>query len=212
MKKVLSLLLIAVLSFSLCSCVNYGNFYLMSQNEKKEYVKQEIFNLYGIDCDISEIRKKEISMYENKEYYSGTASLNKNRWFTFWVDNYGNIKDTYFCIELSNSIDNYFSSFINTYYSSNEYCLYTNTVFNTPPSKSWGTEDDLREMYKSEDITTNMFLFLKKDVVKTEDIFNRLKKDLAGYKGYLKVYYCDDINDVVFDNYDLSKHDYFLEI
>lgn len=212
MKKVLSILLIAVLVFSLCSCVNYDNFYLMSQNEKKEYVKQEIFDLYGIDCEISEIRKKEISMYDNEEYYSGTASLNKNRWFTFWVDNYGNIKDTYFCIELSNSIDNYFSSFINTYYSSNEYCLYTNTALNTPPSKSWGTKDDLREMYKSEDITTNMFLFLKKDVVKTEDIFNRLKKDLSGYKGYLKVYYCDDINDVVFDNYDLSKHDYFLEI
>lgn len=55
MKKVLFILLIAILFFNLCSCVNYGNFCLISQKEKREYVKQELFNLYGIDCDISEI-------------------------------------------------------------------------------------------------------------------------------------------------------------
>lgn len=211
MKKVISVLLLVVL-FSLCGCVNYGKFYLMSQNDKRSYVKQELKSLYNIDCDISEIRKKEISMYENEEYYSGTASLNKNRWFPFWVDNYGNIKDTYFCVELSSSIDRYFSSYTNKYFSSDEFCLYTNTIFNTPPSKTWEIKDDLREMYKSEDITTNMFLFLKKDMVIDEDVFKRIKKDLSGYKGYLKVYYCDDVNVVVFDNWDLSKHDYFLEI
>lgn len=189
-----------------------SNFNIMPQDEKREYVRQELNSLYGIDCEISEIRKKQISMFENEEYYTGTASLSKNRWFPFWIDNFGNINDTYFCIKLSDNINEYFSLTVDKYYQRNDYYLYCNTAFIDPPGREWNISDNIEDMFREENIENNIFLFLGR---KSSDDMQRLESiqnDLQGHKGRMKVYYCENPGKIDFDNYDLSKHEYFFEL
>lgn len=191
--------------------LNNGSFNIMSQDKKREYVRKKLNELYGIDCEISEIRKKQISMFESEKYYSGTASLSQNRWFPFWVDNFGNINDTYCCVELSNSISEYFSLTVDKYYRENDYCLYSNTVFIDQPGREWGDSDNIEDMFVEENVENNIFLFLGKK--RSEDLqkLENIQKELKEYKCRMKVYYCDNPQKIDFNNCDLSKHDYFFD-
>ena len=207
LRSFITILLVLIVSGSLVGCESEEPFYLMSQSEKQEYVNRELNNLYGIDCEISEIVKSQNKVFED-ERYIGTAFVSKNRQFSFSVDVEGNVVDTYSYYKMSYDIEDYISDIVSNYYKEGDYSVYCTLGLDTSLSKPV-KELTVEGILQDDNIESNLYLFLGSETENDVSNIQCILSDLDGYNGRLKVYYCENPTKVDFDTYNISISSYY---
>lgn len=163
----------------------------MSQQERQDYIAKYLKNAYGLDCEISEVKKRPVTMFQNEPLFYTTATIGET-WFPVWVNDQGKVTDTAFLLELDSPLQQLLEKSAASYWA--DYSVSGSLLFEDPPSKKWTAQDDLSEMLKTEPVHLTVRLFLPESLP-TEGIkaqVEKFGKFVTAGDGTIFVYYCAD--------------------
>ena len=182
-----------------CKGISYNfddrTFARMPQEEKQQYVADYLKEVYGVDYEISEIKKRQVDVFRSEKYYFARATSGKQK-FTLWISDDGEIFDTEFCLEIQDAVDELLASVISKYW--DDYYVHNFFVFDNIYLKKWTKEDDLYEMFEKEKVINSIRLFLNLSNDREKDmlLFEQLKKELSILDGAIFIYYCKNPKDI----------------
>lgn len=183
----------------------------MTQEEKQRYVADYLKDAYGVDYEISEIKKRQVDVFRSEKYYFATASYGEDR-FTLWISDNGEVFDTEFCLDISDDVDELLSSIVSEYW--DDFYVHDNFEFNDLYIQKWTKIDDMNKMFQNESILNRIRLFLKSSNNREEDLelFEQLKLKLTNIEGVIFVYYCENPQYININSYDLNLYESFIII
>ena len=187
--------LIGCKGISFSSSSKTKSFSRMSQEEKQQYVADYLKEAYGVDYEISEIKKRQVDVFRSEKYYYATASYGKE-WFTLWISDDGEVFATEFCFDISETIDESLSCVVSRYWE--DYYVHDFLVFKEPYVQKWTKDDDLYEMFEKEKVINSVRLFLNLSNDREKDLllFKQLQTELSLLDGAIFVYYCENPKDI----------------
>lgn len=202
--KVIAVMSIFTLIISLFGCAGNKSdkiqsdtkFSQLSQAEKQNFVQAYIKENYNLDCQLTEIKQKQISAIENEENYSTVATINDEFWFSIWITPDEKIIDTAFTYDLKDSVNEYIEKLL---LDKGIKCkVIDRFVFEEPSTKVW-RKNEIANMFETEKISNIIDLYsVDKDIDDDE-----IKTALQNFPG--AVYIHDEpLNSEKpdFDNYD----------
>lgn len=203
-------LLVATIILScLCSCSNRAaseskyaiEFSSMGQSDRAEYVEDYIKGSYGVEATISnEIKKRDINSFSSEEYYYATAKLEDNNRIYCWIDDKGNIKDSYFILGMQDGITKLFSDILDESIEEH-FEISSVTTLNNPSSAEYGKGKE-EEMLREEDVSTSVRVYTN---ISERDNIEGIKLERLGFtRGTLYVYYTNG------ENTDLEDYNYMI--
>lgn len=178
----------------------------LTQEERKEYVKQFLYKKYGIEAVISDVKKRQINAFSSEENYFAIATCSDGTWIDCWVSENGQVWDSKFINDLQSSINEVFANLLSDQLEN--YQVYCGCTLNSPTNNTW-SEDMVEQMLLAEDISVSVRIFVdlkEKDKVirlaesSFEDMFT-----FASGNGY--IFFVDSIEDLALDEMDLTKYD-----
>jgi len=224
--KVVLILSILAIVMSLFGCTNHisenenkstsaatNTFTKMTQEERKSYIARALKNKYGLDCEISEVEKRQTSVFSGEKDYIAIAKIVNDKFgFSNWISDNGEIVDTAFCVGILDSVNKLIYNKMTKYW--NDLYVYDNFCFNMPSSKRWTSTDDMNEMIEKEKIGHCIYLFLNASNNKEEDKvkLENIKSELLNFQGSVYVYYCENPNEINVNNYDLDSYEERIDL
>ena len=190
-----------------------NTFTKMTQEERKSYVASALKNKYGLDCEISEVNKRQTSVFSGEKDYLATAKIvNQKFSFSNWISDNGEIMDTAFCVDILDDVNKLLSDKMENYW--NEFYIYDNFYFDFPSSKRWTSDDDMNKMLTQEKIVNRIYLFLNTSNNRDDDKakIEKITSNFSDYEGFISIYYCDNPNEIKVNDYDLSSHEYDIDL
>jgi len=190
-----------------------NTFTKMTQEERKSYVASALKNKYGLDCEISDVEKRQTSVFSSeKDYHTMAKIVNKKFSFGNWISDNGEIIDTAFCVDILDNVNMLISDKMENNW--NECYIYDNFYFDFPSSKRWTSDDDMNKMLTQEKIVNRIYLFLNTSNNREDDKtkFENIKSDFPNYQGMIFIYYCDNPNEINVNNYDTSSFENTFEL
>jgi len=224
--KVVLILSILTTVMSLFGCSNHisenenvstlaatNTFTKMSQEERKSYIASALKNKYGLDCEIDEAEKRQISVFSSEKDYLAMAQIVNDKFsFSNWISDNGEIDDTAFCVDILDNVNQLVSDKMENYW--NEFYICDNFYFYYPSSKRWTSDDDMNKMLTQEKIVNRIYLFLNTSNNRDDDKakFEKIKSDFPNYQGMIFIYYCDNPNEINVNNYDTRSFENTIEL
>ena len=93
-RKAAILTALTVLLIETAGC-KANRFATYSQDEKKEYIAEKLNDRYQISCEFSEVEKRVVDVFRHEDDYFTTAHTKTGDRFNVWIDDDGNMTDTY---------------------------------------------------------------------------------------------------------------------
>lgn len=173
-----------------------------SQQERQEYIQEYFKRKYGLECQISEVKQRQINIVKNEDYYFATAITEGQEIVSVWVSKNGEISESVFLLDMQNDITEFFQSKIN--YLLSDYIVKSYTELRDIPTKQWNASDDIEDFLQTENVHSYLRVFLNDTENISEKIFQDLTEAINGYDISLYMYSCPNINEIDFDTFDLS--------
>lgn len=169
----------------------------LTQDEKQKYVKDYLSKTYSITCELTEIKRRQVTAIKNEKDYYSVATTNDNYWFSVWITADGEIFETEFTYEIKDEINGFIKELL---LQENIVCdVIDRIVFDTPASKVWSS-NEISNMFETEQIENNIHLYnIDENVTETEIIHA-----LGNIKGAVYIHYKD--------NTDFGTYDKFIDL
>ena len=178
----------------------------MSQDERKAYVREYISAAYDLDCEVSEVKQRQVSAIHNEKDYFCTATLTDGTQVSVWISRDGKLTDAYFMIGMQDRITAFFDEKIKKEFPD---CVVTSyTTVTQPPEKTWTAEDSVEQFFSEESASSIIRVFFSEDGKISEKDADRLASLLEEFKGTLFVYLCEDINTIDFETFDKTSYSF----
>lgn len=159
---------IAAISIMLFSLFGLGcrhehfSFAKLSQEERVKYVAEHLYNEYGVEFKVSNVRQRQINVFCTEDKFFATASCRERDYISVWVDKNGEIVDSGFVVQMKESIEKCFKGIIDKYIN-DYYVIDVFTLFRSEPQIKWNNTDDAMEMLKSEDVICAVRIYVEND-------------------------------------------------
>lgn len=185
------------------------NFSTYTQSERKEYIKKYLHEEYGINCNVSDVKQKQETAIKNEDYYYATATTSEKQIISVWVTTTGKIVDSYFLIENAGNIQDYFEKEIQTVIP--VFRIKTYTEMREIPKTVFDSKD-IRNFLENEDTFTYIRVFVDDSSNVDDKCVEKIAENLDYCNASLYVYFCENIEEVDFNTYDLSTYKFFRNI
>lgn len=217
-KNITLILLAATLLTSFVGCsfnLNKSNkpegeiaFSQLTQQERKDYISNFLYKNYNLNCDISEVKQKQINAIENEDFYFAIADAGEDI-ISVWISKEGEIIDSYFMLELSDCFTEFFSTKVKHVIT--EFKIKTYSELRDIPTQKITPDDDIENYLQKEPVFTYVHIFVDGETISEENI-NQIKNLFTGYDVDLYIHVCEDIDNVDIDTYDLSLYDHLITV
>lgn len=170
----------------------------LSQEERQKYVKDYLKERYGLDCSVTEIKKRRLDsagMHLEDDYLT-IATANDGVCFTVWITDEGEIKDTAYMYFLKDDVNSYFEKKLND--NGIDGKVIARFYIDEYSPRKWNA-NELDEMFAEENIYGIIDLYTTNKNVDTDLI----QKTLQGYQGEVLIHYKEyDANNIDFKDDD----------
>lgn len=189
-----------IASFFACSKKEANNkdtttsikFSSLTQEEKQDFVKKYLLNTHSISCELTEIKRRQITSIKNEDNYYTVATTNDNYWFSIWITSDSEIIETEFTYEMKDDINEFIKNLL---LQNNIVCdVKDRMVFNAPASKVWRS-NEISKMFETEQIENNIHLYNIDENIDEAEIIHAL----GNIKGAVYIHYQDSTD---FETYD----------
>ena len=199
MKKITKLIIVVALSMFVLLCagcsterrIRFGSF---TQEERKEYIIDYLEEKYGIRYEIPEDVTQQVMAYFFASGYYYAEAITSQEEVHVWVSGDGEITDNRFVIEYRDKIDALMADIIKKHYPRCEVKTLTETEGR--PQGTWGPDGDVRTMLETEDVRTNIAIFVNEQDLMTEESLEELVCELNFCEGEVDVFVVEDIHGV----------------
>ena len=187
--------------------VKFSNF---SQQERQQYVSDYFKSKYDLNCVVSEVKQRQINVFQNEEYYFATVKIEECNTVSVWISKSGEIIDSLFVNDMQEEINEYYKTIIEKIYP--QCVVRTYTELRNIPQKTWRASDDIVEFLSTEPVYSHIRIFVESTELLLQDDFDRLTHNLDICDASIFVYQSSNVDSVDIDNYDLSSYLYTKEI
>lgn len=211
--------LVGIFSFiiSICGCNKSSDtvkseidFSKFSQQERISYVDQFLISNYNIDCDIAEVKKKQVTAVKNDEHYFTTAITPNGEIISVWVTNSGQITDSYFLVESADDLSDHFTNIISNVLPDCKVKI--TTEMTDIPTRKLMPGENIQEYLNTQPTHTYIRIFVSDDLIVNESDINKLQNALSYCNASLYVYLCNNLVSVDVNNYDYSTYSFMRNI
>lgn len=177
-----------------------------SQDERVNFVGEYLKMQYGLETDISEVKKRHINSFSSEEMYYAIAKCEDGSRIYCWVSENGTILDSKFINDLQDPINRLFAEKVSN--KLNNYRVICNCTLNSPPSNIWH-ENQIEQMLSSEDISVSVRIFVEHDEKKVveELVDDAFDESFSFASGSCYVYFVESTEADVVSNIDLTNYD-----
>ena len=148
-----------------------------SQDEKKAYIAEKLDEKYKISCEFSEVKKRAINIFQNEDDFFTTARVDSRDPFNIWIDDEGNITDTYRLIEDRDQINLYLTQRMESVLSG--YKLLDFPIMEKKPEDNW-FDDSIEELVSAEGMNHLIYLLTEEFHDEDMQMIERIFEDLDG--------------------------------
>ena len=148
-----------------------------SQDEKKAYIAEKLDEKYKISCEFSEVKKRAINIFQNEDDFFTTARVDSRDPFNIWIDDEGNITDTYRLIEDRDQINLYLTQRMESILSG--YKLLDFPIMEKKPEDNW-FDDSIEELVSAEGMNHLIYLLTEEFHDEDMQMIERIFEDLDG--------------------------------
>lgn len=188
---------------------NKIRFVSYSQQERQDYIRKYLFENYGLDCEISEVKQKQITVFKNEENFFATARTGSNS-ICVWVSPTGEITDSVFLLQMADDITEFFTEKIEAVIP--EFKVRVYSELRKIPTSKLTTSENIDEYFKNEPVYTFLRIFVNDQASASETTIDELQDSLKGYDADVYLYVCENLDDLDIETYDLTKYQYFRSI
>lgn len=175
-RKAVILTALAVLLIETAGC-KANRFATYSQDEKKEYIAEKLNDRYQISCEFSEVEKRVVDVFRHEDDYFTTAHTKTGDRFNVWIDDDGNMTDTYRLIMEKEQINITLTQWLQSELSG--YRVLDFPIMEEKPEREW-FDERIEEAIKEEEMEHLIYL-LTEDVHKEDiQVIERVFADLDG--------------------------------
>lgn len=148
-----------------------------SQDEKKAYIAEKLDEKYKISCEFSEVKKRAVNIFQNEDDFFTTARVDSRDPFNIWIDDEGNITDTYRLIEDRDQINLYLTQRMESVLSG--YKLLDFPIMEKKPEDNW-FDDSIEELVSAEGMNHLIYLLTEEFHDEDMQMIERIFEDLDG--------------------------------
>ena len=148
-----------------------------SQDEKKAYIAEKLDENYKISCEFSEVEKRAVNIFQNEDDFFTTARVDSRDPFNIWIDDEGNITDTYRLIEDRDQINLYLTQRMESVLSG--YKLLDFPIMEKKPEDNW-FDDSIEELVSAEGMNHLIYLLTEEFHDEDMQMIERIFEDLDG--------------------------------
>lgn len=148
-----------------------------SQDEKKAYIAEKLDEKYKISCEFSEVEKRAVNIFQNEDDFFTTARVDSRDPFNIWIDDEGNITDTYRLIEDRDQINLYLTQRMGSVLSG--YKLLDFPIMEKKPEDNW-FDDSIEELVSAEGMNHLIYLLTEEFHDEDMQMIERIFEDLDG--------------------------------
>lgn len=203
----------AVLLFSGCTKENESkrsentiNFARFTQQERKDYINDFLWENYGFRGEISEVKQKPINFFRLEDNYFATVRADGKELISVWVSDKGEIFDTFFLQGMQPEFEEFFSAYIANRIPKFKISVSTD-LYEIPEEKPENIKD-IKEMLKDRSYQTCLRVFVDDGSLINEQLLEELKQELSFCSAIVYIYICDDLENLDMETYIDNPPDY----
>ncbi len=178
-----------------------------TQEQRKAHVTDHLLGAYGVRTTVErDINRRQVNPFSSEKYYYAIATTDENKKIYCWIDEKGNIRDTYFVFDMNDEIIALFEPGLSEGFS--ECKITCTTTFDDIPSKTWNSTEAL-EMLEHDDVFASVKVFINKDEsdIAEKKIAEKFNDKYDFTKGMIYFYYMEKVDDESVAKQDLTDYD-----
>ena len=179
-------------------------FYSYSQRQKQAYVESYIKKKYDMSCEMETIEKHSLSPLHSQKDYVTKVKMTDGTEMYLWIDDDGNIVDGMFLNELEDDVLELLETFISEEFPESVICLKRMDV-TTMPTRYWSESDDIQLFLATEDVYSDVRVFVDDPTYITKESFSALEEKLNFCEVSIWFNLCDDLETLNVDDFDLKS-------
>lgn len=181
--------------------IKFGSF---TQEERKDYINDFLWENYGFRGEVGEVMQRQISPFKWEDHYFTTVDTPEYRYISVWVSKKGEITDTLFLKKMEPEITKFFSAIIAEEIP--DFKLKTHTDIYDIPSEKLTKAENIKDFLTKENAEVYVDVFVEDSGVIDEGLLDRLEQKLNFCKITLRIYTCDDLENCDIDTYDQTAY------
>ncbi len=179
---------------------NEVKFSAFTQEERKDYINEYLWENYGFTGEISDVMQRQIGVFDLEDHYSAFVHTPDNDSISLWISKKGEITDSMFLLDMQDDIYDYFETIIKEYIPDCKMKVYT--FFLEKPSAELTKGDDVGKYLLEQPTRSKIRVFVNADAGVEESVLDAMEQVLEGRDVSIYIYFCDDIDSVDVEQYD----------
>lgn len=185
---------------------NSINFAALTQQERKDYINDFLWENYGFRGEISEVKQKPINSFRLEDNYFALVCADGKELISVWVSDNGEIFDTFFLQGMQPEFEEFFTACIAERIPKFKISVSTD-LYEIPEEKPENIKD-IKEMLKDRSYQTCLRVFVDDGSLINEQLLEELKQDLSFCRAIVYIYICDDLENLDMETYIDTPSDY----
>lgn len=150
--------------------IKFGSF---TQEERKDYINDFLWENYGFRGEVGEVMQRQISPFKWEDHYFTTVDTPEYRYISVWVSKKGEITDTLFLKKMEPEITKFFYTIIAEEIP--DFKLKTHTDIYDIPSEKLTKAENIKDFLTKENTEVYVDVFVEDSGVIDEALLNRLE-------------------------------------
>ncbi|MBE6835307.1 MAG: hypothetical protein E7515_03545 [Ruminococcaceae bacterium] len=183
----------------------------LSDDTREQYVKDYVLEKYGLDSDVINIWSPDANSFHWGMWVARVRpkDVKDSRYFNVWVKNSGKCNDEYFLWERNDEIYNTVENRLLPLPFDYRFYCFSHYGGNDPPLRAdkMLAVDSLEQVLGLNGVYTEIYLFINTSDKDKYDLKTLLRERLTGINNNINVFYCDDLDNIDYSEYDYKNRD-----
>ena len=189
---------------------NKVKFSAFTQEEKKDYINEYLWENYGFRGEITDVIQRQIGVFESEDHFTAYVSMPNKQRISIWISKKGEITDSMFLLDMHDSIYRYYETIVKEHIPDCKMRVYTD--FLEKPSAELTEKDDIRTYLLEQPTSSNIRVFVNEDAGVEESVLDALEQKLGGIECTIFIYVCEDLDSVDVDSFELYSYTYHRDL